>query len=239
MGKSTGVTQPMINEPLLFDIGSEGRTAVPLPEPQTTEIKLRESLPASMIRGPIEGFPELSQPDLVRHYTRLSHMNYGVDTGFYPLGSCTMKYNPKVNEDIAALAGFALAHPHQPERLSQGALSLMYFLERYLAEITGMDHVTLQPAAGAHGELTAMMMIRAYFADRGEKRSKVIIPDTAHGTNPASVSMCGFTTVPVKSGHFGYLETKAIQNIKAEDVAAIMITNPNTLIRSNNTWCKY
>jgi glycine dehydrogenase subunit 2 len=156
-------------------------------------------------------------------------MNYGVDTGFYPLGSCTMKYNPKVNEEVAALAGFALAHPLQPQGLSQGALSLMYCLERYLAEITGMDHVTLQPAAGAHGELTAMMMIHAYFADRGEKRSKVIIPDTAHGTNPASVNMCGFTTVPLKSGPFGYIETKAIRDLMDEDVAAIMITNPNTL----------
>lgn len=229
MGKSTGVTQPMINEPLLFDIGSEGRTAVPFPEPQTTETKLRESLPASTIRGPIEGFPELSQPDLVRHYTRISHMNYGVDTGLYPLGSCTMKYNPKVNEDTAALPGFALAHPLQPEGLSQGALSLMYHLERYLAEITGMDRVTLQPAAGAHGELTAMMMIRAYFEDRGEKRNKVIIPDTAHGTNPASVSMCGFTTVPVKSGPSGFLEIKSVKDLMDEDVASIMITNPNTL----------
>jgi glycine dehydrogenase subunit 2 len=140
-----------------------------------------------------------------------------------------MKYNPKVNEDVAALAGFALAHPRQPQELSQGALSLMYRLERYLAEIAGMDRVTLQPAAGAHGELTAMMMIRAYFADRGEKRSKVIIPDTAHGTNPASVNMCGFTTVPVNSGPSGYLEPEAIQELMDENVAAIMITNPNTL----------
>jgi glycine dehydrogenase subunit 2 len=220
---------PKSDEPLLFEIGSEGRTAVSLAEEETAEEKLSESLPASMIRGPIEDFPELSQPELVRHYTRLSQWNYGVDTGFYPLGSCTMKYNPKVNEESAALPGFARAHPHQLEGLSQGALALLHRLQGYLAEITGMDCVTLQPAAGAHAELTAMMMIRAYFEERGEKRTKVIIPDTAHGTNPASVSMCGFTAVPVKSGPRGLLETGDVQALMDEEVAAIMITNPNTL----------
>jgi glycine dehydrogenase subunit 2 len=229
MGKSLGTTHLVIDEPLLFDIGSKGRCGIRLAETKTDEKKLRRSLPPSMIRGLIEGFPEVSQPELVRHYTRLSQWNYGVDTGMYPLGSCTMKYNPKVNEEAAALPGFAQTHPHQPEALSQGALRLMHRLEGYLAEITGMDRVTLQPSAGAHGELTAMMMIRAYFRDRGERRSRVIIPDTAHGTNPASVSMCGFTAVAVESGPCGLLEPDAVRAVMDEDVAAIMITNPNTL----------
>ena len=229
MEGSVGTTHLVIDEPLLFDIGSEGRSAVRFAETKTDEKKLKESFPAAMIREPIEDFPEISQPELVRHYTRLSQWNYGVDTGLYPLGSCTMKYNPKVNEEAAALPGFALAHPHQPEVLSQGALRLMHHLEGYLAEITGMDRVTLQPSAGAHGELTAMMIIRAYFMDRGERRTRVIIPDTAHGTNPASVSMCGFEAVPVKSGPCGLLEPEAVRALMNEDVAAIMITNPNTL----------
>ena len=227
--KSVGTTHLVSEEPLLFDIGSDGRTGVHFPDVKTDEKSLKRSLPASMIRESVEGFPEISQPELVRHFTRLSQWNYGVDSGMYPLGSCTMKYNPKVNETVAALPGFAQAHPQQPEALSQGALRLMHQLEACLSEITGMDRVTLQPSAGAHGELTAMMMIRAYFKDRGEKRSKVIIPDTAHGTNPASVSMCGFTAVSVKSGPCGLLEPEAVREVMNEDVAAIMITNPNTL----------
>jgi glycine dehydrogenase subunit 2 len=229
MENQQGTTHLAIEEPLLFETGSEGRTAVPFPAPVTGERGLRESLPPSSIRGPIEGFPELSQPEVVRHFTRISQWNYGVDTGFYPLGSCTMKYNPKVNEAAAGLSGFAYSHPHQPERLSQGSLALMHRLEGYLSEVTGMDRVTLQPAAGAQGELTAMMMIRAYFTDRKKRRSRVIVPDTAHGTNPASVSMCGFTALPVASGPHGLLETKAVAELMDEDVAAIMITNPNTL----------
>ena len=160
---------------------------------------------------------------------RISQWNYGVDTGMYPLGSCTMKYNPKVNEDIARLPGFARTHPYQPEGLSQGALQLMYELERYLAEISGMDSVTLQPAAGAQGELCGMLMMAAYFSKTGKPRRKVIIPDTAHGTNPASVTLAGLTAVPVKTGHEGILTPDAVMAVMDEDTAGIMITNPNTL----------
>jgi len=216
-------------EPLIFEKGSTGRTAVELPETWNDETQLKKSLPSSMIRNAFEGFPEISQVELVRHFTRLSQWNYGLDTGFYPLGSCTMKYNPKVHEDIVKLEGFSFIHPLQPEELAQGALQILYELERYLAAITGMDRVTLQPAAGAHGELTGMTIIRAFFTDRGEKRTKVLIPDTAHGTNPASVSMCGFTPVPIKSGKGGWLEATAVDAVMDENTAAIMITNPNTL----------
>ncbi|HXZ35172.1 MAG TPA: aminomethyl-transferring glycine dehydrogenase subunit GcvPB, partial [Thermodesulfobacteriota bacterium] len=165
----------------------------------------------------------------VRHFTRLSQWNYGVDSGFYPLGSCTMKYNPKVNEDIARLPGFAGAHPYQPEEVSQGELQLIYELEHYLGEVSGMDRVTLQPSAGAQGELTGMLMIRAYLMDRGNPRKKVLVPDTAHGTNPASSSLCGYQVVQVKSDERGRLSPRAIEEKMDEDVAALMVTNPNTL----------
>ncbi len=229
METPAGISTLGFEEPLLFEIGAKGRTAVILPIDKTGMEGLKKTLPRSMIRTSLEGFPEVSQVELVRHFTRLSQWNYGVDTGFYPLGSCTMKYNPKVHEDIANFDGFSFAHPLQPEELSQGALQILYELERFLAVITGMDRVTLQPAAGAHGELTGMMMIKAYFEHRGEKRTKVLIPDTAHGTNPASVNMCGFTAVPVKSGRGGWLEATAVGDIMDENTAAVMITNPNTL----------
>jgi len=229
MKETIGITCLAINEPLIFDQGSAGRTAVVLPDARTGQEDFKRSLPPSMIRDAIEGFPELSQVELVRHFTRLSQWNYGVDTGFYPLGSCTMKYNPKLNEEAVKLDGFSFAHPYQPEWLSQGALFVLYALEGFLSEITGMDKVTLQPAAGAHAELTGMMVIKAYFSDKKEKRTKVIIPDTAHGTNPASVSMCGFTAVPVESNKRGLIDGGAVEALMDEDVAAIMITNPNTL----------
>jgi len=155
--------------------------------------------------------------------------NYGIDLGMYPLGSCTMKYNPRMNEEIARLPGFARAHPYQPEELSQGALQLLWELERALAEICGMDRVSLQPSAGAHGELTGIMLIRAYLASKGNPRRKILIPDSAHGTNPASSALCGYQVVPVKSGPRGVVEPKAVAEVMDEDVAAIMITNPNTL----------
>ena len=222
-----GIPNLAIDEPLIFELGNPGRHGVDFEE--TVLSPGSGDIPASALRSDFDGFPEVSQVELVRHFIRLSQYNYSVDTGFYPLGSCTMKYNPRVNEDMAGLAGFASAHPEQPVRLCQGALELMYRLQRCLAEITGMDRVTLQPAAGAHGELTGMMMIRAFFKDRGETRSKVLIPDTAHGTNPASVAMCGFSAVPVSSGPKGYLETGDVLELMDEDTAAIMITNPNTL----------
>jgi len=227
--KSLGTTTLAHDEPLIFEHGSAGRTAVSLPEDATDTSISESSIPFSLLRGEIDGFPEVSEVELVRHFTRLSQWNYGVDTGFYPLGSCTMKYNPKINEDVAALRGFTLSHPFQPESLSQGSMRVLWELERFLSEITGMDHATLQPAAGAHGELTAMMIIKAYCEQKRIRRNKVLIPDTAHGTNPASVAMCGFETVPLKSGNQGILEPDTVASLMDEDVAAIMITNPNTL----------
>ena len=166
---------------------------------------------------------------MVRHYTRLSQWNFGVDTGMYPLGSCTMKYNPKTNEKQASLPGFAKAHPLLPSGLSQGVLKLMFDLKGFLAEITGMGAVTLQPAAGAHGEFAGMLLIHAFHKSKGMKRTKIIIPDTAHGTNPASASLCGFRSIPLKSNKDGILSPKAVSEIMDEETAGIMVTNPNTL----------
>jgi len=174
-------------------------------------------------------FPDLSELEVIRHYTRLSTWNFGVDTGMYPLGSCTMKYNPKTNERQAALPGFSGAHPMLPAALSQGVLRMMYELERLLAEITGMDAVTLQPAAGAHGELTGMLLFHAYHKSRGSRRSKIIVPDTAHGTNPASAALVGFSPVNVKSNERGVLSAETIAAVMDGETAGIMVTNPNTL----------
>jgi glycine dehydrogenase subunit 2 len=226
--KQHGITTLSISEPLIFDQGSKGRCAFSLPEDETHDRSGR-SIPEKWMRGEIDGFPEVSEPELVRHFTRLSTWNYGVDTGFYPLGSCTMKYNPKVNEEAASIAGFSLSHPYQPESLSQGALKLLHGLEGCLTEITGMDRCTLQPAAGAQGELCGMMLVRAHLEREGSTRHKVLIPDTAHGTNPASVAMCGFEAVPLKSGPDGIIETDSVRSLMDDEVAAIMITNPNTL----------
>ncbi|MBM2838918.1 MAG: gcvPB [Deltaproteobacteria bacterium] len=224
-----GTTGLVMNEPLIFERSSEEKRGLIIPKSDVGDARPEDVIPADLLRTDIEGFPEVSEVDVVRHFTRLSQWNYGVDTGFYPLGSCTMKYNPKVNEDIARLPGFARTHPYQPESLSQGALQLMYDLERYLAEISGMDAVTLQPAAGAQGELCGMLMIASYFAHTGKPRKKVIIPDTAHGTNPASVTLAGLTAVPVKTGNEGILTPDAVRAVMDEDTAGIMITNPNTL----------
>jgi glycine dehydrogenase subunit 2 len=185
-------------------------------------------IPEEYVRGEPD-MPELSEIDIVRHYTQLSRRNFGVDLGFYPLGSCTMKYNPKVNEDVAKLEGFLSLHPYSPEELSQGSLQLMYELEQYLCGITGMDEFTLQPAAGAHGELTGVMIIKKYFESKGEKRTKIIIPDSAHGTNPASVALCGFEAVQLKSNEFGEVDISELRRLMTEEVAGIMVTNPNTL----------
>ncbi|MBI5826906.1 MAG: aminomethyl-transferring glycine dehydrogenase subunit GcvPB [Deltaproteobacteria bacterium] len=218
-----------MDEPLIFERNSEGRSGV-LPAPcDVPEADLESLIPKSLLRDGAAGFPEVSEIDAVRHYTRLSQWNFGVDTGFYPLGSCTMKYNPKVNEAVSRLEGFTMLHPYQPEALAQGALRLMHELEAYLCEISGMDAVTLQPSAGAHGELCGLLMIAAYFKDRKRPRHKVIIPDTAHGTNPASSHLAGFKVVPVKSEGKGVLSASAIEAVMDEDTAALMLTNPNTL----------
>ncbi|NIQ00112.1 MAG: aminomethyl-transferring glycine dehydrogenase subunit GcvPB, partial [Nitrospinaceae bacterium] len=182
----------MFNEPLLFELGSPGRQAYSLPERDVPEVELETLLPPEEIREPMEHFPELSELDVVRHFTRLSQWNFSIDTNFYPLGSCTMKYNPKINEALARLPGFAHHHPYAPVAWSQGSLQLMHDLQEYLKEISGMEHVSLQPAAGAQGELTGMLMIHAYHTAQGHPRKKVLLPDSAHGTNPASSALCGY-----------------------------------------------
>jgi glycine dehydrogenase subunit 2 len=212
-----------LNEKLIFEHSTPGRQGYSLPARDVPEAQL----PAEMVRKEVAGFPELSEIDVVRHFTRLSTWNYGVDSGFYPLGSCTMKYNPKVNEAAARLPGFAGVHPATPESLAQGALALMHGLQTALAEISGFPAVTLQPAAGAHGELTGMLVIRAWHEAQGNPRHKVLIPDTAHGTNPATAALCGYDVVPV--GSDGILSAAMVRERMSGDVAALMITNPNTL----------
>jgi len=227
--KTVGTRGLILNEPLVFEQGSPGRTAYSLPPSDVPERKAEALIPKRLLRDGIPGLPELSEVDVMRHFTRISQWNYCVDLGFYPLGSCTMKYNPRINEDMARVPGFAKAHPYQPEEVSQGALQLMWELEQYLADVSGMDRVTLQPSAGAHGELTGVMMIRSYHASRGNPRSKILIPDSAHGTNPASSALCGYKVVPVKEGPRGVVEPKAVAEVMDDEVAAIMVTNPNTL----------
>lgn len=229
MKETVGCRGLQFHEPLIFEQGSKGRVGYSLPKADVPQPRPERLIPKKALRQDIEGFPELSEVDVVRHFTRLAQWNFGIDVGFYPLGSCTMKYNPKVNEDLSRLAGFAKLHPYTPEAMAQGALQLLWELERYLAEISGMDRVTLQPAAGAQGELTGIMMIRAYLESKGNPRRKILIPDTAHGTNPASAALCGYQVVPVKSGPRGVLEPQAVAEVMDEEVAAIMITNPNTL----------
>ncbi len=216
-------------EPLLFERGSTGRSGVSLP-PAGDEADPAKEIPRALLReGGVEGMPEIGELEVVRHFTRLSAWNWGIDTGFYPLGSCTMKYNPKSSEALARLPGFANAHPLLPPELSQGALELMYALERALTEIAGFAATTLSPAAGAHGELCGLMMIRAWHLARGNARKKVLIPDTAHGTNPASSALNGYDVVQLASGEDGRLHPETVRAAMDEDVAAIMITNPNTL----------
>lgn len=194
------------------------------------ECKLGDFLPEELLRKGSIGLPQLSELDVLRHYKELSDRNFCIEKGFYPLGSCTMKYNPKVNELLASLEGFANLHPMQSDEDSQGALELMYNLQEQLKYITGMDAISLQPAAGAHGELTGMMVVKKYFEVKGEtNRKKVIIPDSAHGTNPASAKMCGFEIVEVKSNEKGQVDIEALKSLLDENVAAIMMTNPNTL----------
>jgi glycine dehydrogenase subunit 2 len=187
------------------------------------------SVSAEHARATAPGLPEVAEIDVIRHYTRLSQMNYGVDTGAYPLGSCTMKYNPKVAEEVAAFAGFRRAHPLQPDQTMQGALEMLWRLERALCEITGMARATLQPPAGACGEMTGLLIMRAYHAERGSDRTKVLIPDSAHGTNPASVHLGGFEAVPVPSDPRGMVDVDALAKLMGDDVAGLMLTNPNTL----------
>ncbi|OAT85730.1 aminomethyl-transferring glycine dehydrogenase subunit GcvPB [Desulfotomaculum copahuensis] len=212
---------------LIFELGAPGRQAISLPESDVPQAEL--SIPAAARRQQPPAFPEVSEIELVRHFTALSNMNHGVDTDFYPLGSCTMKYNPKVDEAVAALPGFTEIHPYLPEELVQGALQLIYEMEKYLAEIDGMQRVTMQPAAGAHGELTGILLIRAYHEQRGDKRTKILVPDSAHGTNPATSAMAGYRVVAIPSDARGGVDVSALEKALDDQVAGLMLTNPNTL----------
>ncbi|HXH28444.1 MAG TPA: aminomethyl-transferring glycine dehydrogenase subunit GcvPB, partial [Candidatus Polarisedimenticolia bacterium] len=215
-------------EKLLFERSRPGREGVALPELDIPDPG-RYDLDPRYTRPAVEGMPELSEVDVVRHYTRLSRLNYAIDLGLYPLGSCTMKYNPKINEVLARLPGFADAHPLLPEALAQGSLRLMHDLERALCAICGMDRFTLQPAAGAQGELTGILMARAYHAEHGDPRRVVLIPDSAHGTNPASAVLAGYRVEQIASNAQGRVDVAALRRRVDETVAVLMLTNPNTL----------
>jgi len=217
------------NEPLMFERSSPGKVGHQLPPLDVPAVDPASALGSESTREAIDGFPELSEVELIRHFTRLSTYNYAIDHGLYPLGSCTMKYNPRVNEVAARVEGLAWAHPYQPEALSQGAMEIMARLEAALAEITGMDAVTLQPAAGAHGELTGLLLARAALTAGGNPRKKILIPDSAHGTNPASVGIAGYEVEPLASNDRGMVDLEALSAAVDEDVAALMVTNPNTL----------
>ncbi len=218
------------DQPLIFELSKPGRIGYSLPDLDVPEINIAEVIPSDYLRVEEPELPEVSELDIMRHYTALSKRNHGVDSGFYPLGSCTMKYNPKINENVARFNGFAHIHPLQDESTVQGAMELMYDLQEHLKEITGMDEVTLQPAAGAHGEWTGLMMIRAYHeANNDSARTKVIVPDSAHGTNPASATVAGFETITVKSNEDGLVDLEDLRRVVGPDTAALMLTNPNTL----------
>ncbi len=219
------------SEPLIIEYSSPGRTGYSLPKINlpNKDTELSKLLPQNYLREEELELPEVSEVDVVRHYTLLSQKNYGVDSGIYPLGSCTMKYNPKINEDIARLDKLSNLHPYQDEELVQGSLEILYKLKQNLAEISGMEEVTLQPASGAHGELCGLMIIKKYFEDRGEERRKVIVPDSAHGTNPASAVMAGFDVIEIESNEEGMVDIENLKEVLDENVAALMLTNPNTL----------
>jgi glycine dehydrogenase subunit 2 len=214
-------------QPTLDELSRPGRATAKVPHPPTDAL---ERIPADQLRAAPLGLPELNEPEVIRHFVNLSQLNYSVDTGFYPLGSCTMKYNPKINEWAARLPGFAALHPLVPDAVAQGTLELMWELEQWLVEVSGMKAVTLQPAAGAHGELTGILMIRAYHMARGDHaRTEVIVPDSSHGTNPATASMAGFKTVTVKSTPEGQVDLAALRAALGPQTAAVMLTNPSTL----------
>ena len=220
---------PTQNEPLVFELSSPGKRGYQLPELDVPAADPMQELGEENVRPEIEDFPEISEVDAIRHFTRLSTWNYAIDLGLYPLGSCTMKYNPRVNETVARINGLSWIHPYQSESLSQGAMEIIAALEGALAEITGMDAVTLQPAAGAHGELTGIFLARAFLESRGNPRKRVLVPDSAHGTNPATVHMAGYEVANVASNERGMVDIEALKRVVNEDVAAMMITNPNTL----------
>ncbi len=217
------------NEPLLFEQSSPGKIGYQLPPLDVPVVDAEKVLGKGNVRTEIEDFPEVSEFEALRHFTRLSTWNYAIDLGLYPLGSCTMKYNPRVNELVARTEGLAWAHPYQPNELAQGCMEVVGALEKCLAEITGMDAVTLQPAAGAHGEFTGILMIRSLLESRGNPRKKILVPDSAHGTNPATAMMVGYTVENIKSNERGMVDLDVLNRAVTEDVAGLMITNPNTV----------
>ncbi|TML79322.1 MAG: aminotransferase class V-fold PLP-dependent enzyme, partial [Actinobacteria bacterium] len=216
------------DEKLVFELSRPGRRAFSMP---TLDVPAAptNAIPEQLSRKKPPTLPEVAERDLVRHYTRLSQRNYGIDLGFYPLGSCSMKYNPKLAEDVAAMPGFRRLHPWQPESQIQGALQLLVELEQALCAVTGMEAVTFQPAAGAHGELTGLLIMRAFHEHNKDQRKRVIIPDSAHGTNPASVRLAGYEVSEVASDARGLVDLDALEKLIGPDVAGLMITNPNTL----------
>jgi len=216
-------------EKSIFGLSAAGRKGHPLPKCDVPEKAVKSLIPEQYLREDISCLPQVSEIDVMRHFVRLSTLNHHVDKGFYPLGSCTMKYNPKINEDMSRLPGFTGLHPMQEEGDIQGALQLMKELGDYLCEIAGLDAITLQPVAGAHGELTALMMIRAYHVRNGNPRTKILIPDSAHGTNPASATICGYQAIQIKSNAQGLLDPEDLKAHLDDEVAALMLTNPNTL----------
>ncbi|MDE0106727.1 MAG: aminomethyl-transferring glycine dehydrogenase subunit GcvPB [Bryobacterales bacterium] len=218
-----------LEERLLFERSSPGKIGYQLPALDVPPVDPERALGSVHVREEIPGFPEVSEVEVIRHFTRLSSWNYAIDSGMYPLGSCTMKYNPRLNEAVARIDGIIDAHPYQPECLAQGMLEIQRTLEAYLAEICGMDAVTLQPAAGAHGELTGLLLIRAYLESRGDARRVVLIPDSAHGTNPATASIAGYEVVEIPSNRLGMIDLATLRDAVDDSVAALMVTNPNTV----------
>ncbi len=216
-------------EPLIFEMGRPGRRGSALPACDVPEKDLTSLLPQAQLRKQPAPFPEVSELEVVRHFTKLSQRNVGIDTTMYPLGSCTMKYNPKVNEEAAGIPGFKSLHPYTPEEHAQGALEVLWRLEQILMEVSGMDRVTLQPAAGAHGEMTALLMIRAYHDRKGRRPTEILVPDTAHGTNPASAAIAGYTVHQIPSNARGTIDIEALKKHVGPQTAALMLTNPNTL----------
>jgi glycine dehydrogenase subunit 2 len=213
----------------IYEKSKSGRRAAVLPAAEVPERTLEELIPSDLLRAEPPRLPEVAEPEIVRHYNRLSRRNFDLDSGFYPLGSCTMKHNPRLNERVAALPGHARLHPAQDPKHAQGALELMYLLQESLAEICGLPHVSLQPSAGSHGELAGLLLTRAFHADRGEERTKVLAPDTSHGTNPASVTMAGYEVVKVATNERGGVEMDDLRSKVDDEVACLMLTNPNTL----------
>jgi glycine dehydrogenase subunit 2 len=215
--------------PLIFERSRQGRRGASIPPGDFPSPPVEEMIPPALLRDAPPPLPEVSELEVVRHYTNLSQLNYGVDSGFYPLGSCTMKYNPKVNDRVAELPGIREVHPLQPEETVQGLLEILHQLELALAEVTGMDAMTLQPAAGAHGELTGLFIVKAYLRDRGEARTVILVPDSAHGTNPATAAMAGFEVRHVPSDTRGRVDLGALRRMVDQQTAGLMLTNPNTL----------